>query len=286
LTVADVLKRGPADRADSQFAPGTVITHIDGVALGDDVNPWSLLDRKAGERVRLKAKSASGEVFEEVIKAIPERRERRLRYLRWMERLRDLTDELSGGRVGYVHVEGMNDPSFRSFYQETLGRQSDKDALIVDTRYNGGGWLHDDLAAFLQGEDYLTVVPRDKEPGSFGAESFERWNRPVAVVTNESNYSDAFIFPWTFRELGLGKLVGMPVAATGTAVWWERLIDPNIVFGIPQVGMIDSEGSYMENFDLVPDVLVKNDAESVARGEDKQIAAAVKVLLEDLDAAD
>ncbi|MEM8995664.1 MAG: hypothetical protein AAGF23_12835, partial [Acidobacteriota bacterium] len=79
LTVAEVLKRGPADRADSRFEPGTVITHIDGVALGEDVNPWSLLDRKAGERVRLRAKSASGEAFEEVIKAIPERRERRLR---------------------------------------------------------------------------------------------------------------------------------------------------------------------------------------------------------------
>ena len=286
LKVADVLRRGPADRAESRLGPGVVITHIDGTELSETVNPWALLDRKAGERVRLGLRDASGEAFDEVVKAILEREERRLRYLRWMERLREMADELSGGRVGYVHVEGMNDRSYRSFYQETLGRQSDKEALIVDTRYNGGGWLHDDLAAFLQGEKYLTVVPRDKEPGSFGAESFERWTRPVAVIQNESNYSDAFIFPWTFKELGLGTLVGMPVAATGTAVWWERLIDPDIVFGIPQVGMVDSEGNYMENFDLMPDVLVKNDAESVARGEDKQLAAAVRTLLEQLDAGE
>ncbi len=112
-----------------------------------------------------------------------------------------------------------------------------------------------------------------------------RWTRPVAVLQNEANYSDAFLFPWVFAELDLGPLVGMPVAGTGTAVWWERLIDPAIVFGIPQVGMIDRRGNYMENFELQPDIEVRNPPESVAAGEDRQLEAAVEVLLSELDAS-
>jgi C-terminal processing protease CtpA/Prc len=105
------------------------------------------------------------------------------------------------------------------------------------------------------------------------------------VLQNEANYSDAYVAPWVIQQLGLAPLVGAPVAGTGTAVWWERLMNPDIVFGIPQVGMLDREGRYLENQDLHPDVEVYNDPESVARGEDRQLAAAVRLLLEELDAA-
>lgn len=279
LKVAEVLKRGPADRSGSRLAPGVVITHIDGTRLGADTNPWPLLNHKKGKRVRLGLKGEAGKTWEEVIEPISGGEERGLRYEHWIETLREKTEELSDGRVGYVHVRGMNDASFRRFYQDTLGRMSDKEALIVDTRWNGGGWLHDDLAAFFQGKDYLTVTPRGKEPGSFGAESTYRWSRPVAVLQNEANYSDAHIFPWTFKELGLGTLVGMPVAGTGTAVWWETLIDGRTVFGIPQVGMIDPRGGYIENQDLLPDIEVQNTPESIEAGEDLQLKAAIDALL-------
>ena len=285
LKVADVYKRGPADRDDSVLVAGSVITHIDGTELTAETNPWALLNHQAGKRTRLTVRQADGSTADEVIEPIPGRAERGLRYERWIQRLRDKTEELSGGRIGYVHVQGMNDASFRRFYQDALGKMSDKEALIIDTRYNGGGWLHDDLAAFLQAEDYLWITPRGKEVGSFGAESQFRWTRPVAVLQNESNYSDAHIFPWAFKELELGVLVGMPVAGTGTAVWWERLIDGKTVFGIPQVGMVDKEGRYVENQDLEPHVKVQNTPESVLAGEDAQLKAAVDTLLNDLPAA-
>ena len=279
LKISEILKRGPGDRSESRLGPGITITHIDGVELSSETNPWALLNHKEGKRVRLDLLDEQGEAWQEVIEPIPGGEERGLRYERWVERLRAKTEELSGGRVGYVHVRSMNDASFRRFYQDTLGRMSDKEALIVDTRWNGGGWLHDDLAAFLQGRDYLRIVPRGKEPGSFGAESIFRWTRPVAVLQNEANYSDGHIFPWVFKELELGPLVGMPVAGTGTAVWWERLIDQQTVFGIPQVGMLDPRGEYMENQDLIPDVQVQNTPESIAAGEDLQLKAAVDALL-------
>ena len=206
-----------------------------------------------------------------------------LMYERWIRGRRELVDKLSEGRVGYVHIQGMNDGSFRRFYRDVLGRNSDKEALIVDTRFNGGGWLHDDLVAFLGGKDYIYFKPRGKEVGDLGAEPAFRWSRPVVVLQSESNYSDAHMFPYAFKQLQLGKLVGTPVPGTGTAVWWETLIDPSVVFGIPQVGMVTPEGEFLENLELEPDVLVYNTPESVARGEDLQLAKSVEVLLEQLD---
>ena len=283
LRVAEVLDKGPADKATSTIAAGTIVTAIDGVPLSGNVNPWSLLDRKAGRPVLLTlASEVEGEGREEVLKPITLREESDLLYERWVRGREELTDRLSAGRIGYVHVRGMGDGSFRRIYRDALGKHGAKEALVLDTRFNGGGWLHDDLVTFLGGEEYAWFVPRGKARGLMGAEPARRWARPVAVLQNEGNYSDAHFFPYAFSTLKLGKLVGTPVAGTATAVWWERLMDPDLVFGIPQVGMQTEEGRYLENLQLDPDVLVFNDPESVARGEDKQLEAAVRVLLEDL----
>jgi len=99
------------------------------------------------------------------------------------------------------------------------------------------------------------------------------------VLINERNYSDAHIFPYAFQKLGIGPLVGAPVAGTGTAVWWETQIDGTLNFGIPQVGMLELGGRYIENLDLNPDVLVLHDPESAANGDDPQLKKAVETLL-------
>ena len=134
-------------------------------------------------------------------------------------------EELSGGKVGYVHVQGMNDQSYRTTYEDVLGKAAGKEALIVDTRFNGGGWLHDDLVTFLSGKKYLSFSPQGATPTA--SEPANKWTNPSTVLMSESNYSDAFIFPYAYKSLGIGKLIGMPVPGTGTAVWWEQQIDPS-----------------------------------------------------------
>ena len=173
----------------------------------------------------------------------------------------------------------MDDASFRVAYSEILGRHNDKLAIIVDTRFNGGGWLHDDLATLLSGKKYMTFFPRGRE---ISQEPLGKWHKKSIVLMSEGNYSDAHMFPYTYKALGIGKLVGMPVPGTGTAVWWERLIDPSIVFGIPQIGMKGLDGKLLENQELMPDYLVKNDYKSASENRDKQLEKAVKVLLKDL----
>lgn len=279
LLVVEVLAGGPCADADTKVRPGHVLVSIDGADLTADVNPWALLNRKAGKRIRLGFHDASEQPYEQVVRPIGDGAEAGLLYRRLIERRRTIVDEASGGKIGYVHVAGMNDHSFREAFRDTLGRNADKDALIVDTRFNGGGWLHDDLVVFLSGKRYMDFVPRGKERGSMGGEPLHRWDKPSCVLISEGNYSDAHLFPVAYRIHGLGKLIGAGVAGTGTAVWWERLIDPSLVFGIPQVGMVDEQGRYMENTTLMPDVLVLTDPEQIAKGVDEQLLAGVTELL-------
>ena len=189
--------------------------------------------------------------------------------------------KLSGGRVGYVHVEGMDSESFRRVFSEMLGKYRTCEAIIVDTRHNGGGWLHDDLVTLLSGKEYMRFEPRGQYIGS---DPFTKWTKPSCVLIGEDNYSDACGFPYAYKALGLGKLIGAPVPGTMTAVWWENQIDPSIVFGIPQVAVTAvKEGRYIENMQIEPDILVYNDPASVLKGEDRQLEAAVAEMLKEID---
>ena len=283
LKVAEVLQRGPCDSADSRIEAGAVITHFNGVRLTSDINPWELLNRQSGKALRLAIVNPAGEEWEEIVRPASRGAVGGWMYERWIRHRRQMCEQWSSGRIGYVHVQGMNDASFRRVYSETLGLNNEKEALIVDTRFNGGGWLHEDLATFLSGQAYCEFAPRGHKDGGLGGEPINKWTRPVVVLQSESNYSDAHFFPWAFREKGVGKLIGAPVPGTATAVWWENQINPAIVFGIPQVGMVTRDGQYLENNQLEPDVLILNDPPAMAAGQDLQLKRAVEELLKDLE---
>lgn len=242
---------------------------------GQDYFP--LLEGKAGRKVLLAIYNpATGKRFDITIKAISMGEQSNLLYKRWVERCRNIVDKLSEGRIGYVHVKGMDSQSFREVYSEVLGRCRNKEAIIVDTRHNGGGWLHDDLATLLSGKEYQRFVPRGQYIGS---DPFNKWLKPSCVLVCEDNYSNAHGFPWVYKELKIGKLIGAPVPGTMTAVWWENQIDPSIVFGIPQVGCMDMRGQYAENHQLSPNIEVYNTPEKALAGEDQQLEAAVQEML-------
>jgi C-terminal processing protease CtpA/Prc len=272
---------GPTAKEGSKIKTGVIIEKIDGVEIQQSTNVNRLLNRKAGKNTLLSLYDPDTEErWEETVKPVSRGRENELRYRRWIANCRQIVDNLSNGRIGYVHVRGMNDRSFRTVYEDVLGRHVNKEALIVDTRFNGGGWLHDDLATFLAGEKYMTFVPRGQ---NLGEEPQFKWRRPSIVVMSESNYSDAHMFPFAYKALNIGKLLGMPVPGTGTAVWWERLQDRSLVFGIPQVGMVNESGEYLENTQLEPDIRVPLEPGIVSKGRDQQLERAVQELLAELD---
>ena len=277
LRIAEVLPGGVLNLADGKIAAGDIITAIDGHAIAAGENWIPLLAGKAGKKIAVTVKSG-GKEKELFVKPVSS--ESDLLYRRWVRQREEMVERLSGGRIGYVHVQDMDSPSFREVYSKALGKYRTCDALIVDTRHNGGGWLHDDLVTLLGGKAYVQWQPRGQY---IGTEPYNKWTKPSCVLVCEDCYSDASGFPFAYRALGIGKLIGAPVPGTMTAVWWETMINSEMVFGIPEVGgWLPEEGHYLENYQIEPDILVYNDPASMLAGEDKQLEAAVAEMLKGL----
>jgi Tol biopolymer transport system component/C-terminal processing protease CtpA/Prc len=281
IRILEIIDESPLEQAESKIDSGTVIEAIDGHRITAGENWYPLLNRKAGELVRLSLRDPDdGTTWDEKVRPISLGAERRLLYQRWVRSRRAEVDRLSGGRLGYAHIRGMSDGPFREIYEEIFGRELTKEAIVLDTRFNGGGNLDEALTVFLSGEVFMTAWPR----GQFvGSEPSRRWNKPSIVIQNEGNYSDAHCFPNAYRTLGLGTIVGMQVPGTCTAVWWETLQDRTLYFGIPQVTWKDADGDALENQHFDPDIEVDNDPKLEAEGRDQQLETAVEVLLAELD---
>ena len=283
LRIKEIMAKSPFAIKKCDVVPGCIIEKIDGQVIKAGMDYFPLLEGKAGKNVLVAMYNpATGKRFDVNVKAISGGAQNELLYKRWVDRNRRMVDELSGGRIAYVHVKGMDSPSFRTVYSELLSdKNRQKEAVIVDTRHNGGGWLHDDLATLLSGKEYQRFIPQGQYVGS---DPHNKWLKPSCVLVCEDNYSNAHGFPWVYKELGIGKLIGAPVPGTMTAVWWETQMDPSIVFGIPQVGCVDKNGKYMENNQLQPDIEVYNKPEDSLKGIDEQLATAVKEMLKVADA--
>ncbi len=279
LKIEEIIARGPLSSKKVGLQAGDVITAIEGKEIKVGIDWMPMLDGKIGRKTQLTVKKADGTVKDVMVKPMSNGQVSDLLYTRWVKRNQHIVDSLSNGRLAYVHVKGMDSPSFRTVYDELLGKYRNREAVIVDTRYNGGGWLHNDMALLLGGKEYVRFSPRGQYIGS---EPFSQWTKPSVMLINESNYSDAHGTPYVYKTLGLGELIGAPVPGTMTAVWWETQIDPNIVFGIPQVTSLDMNGKALENQQLNPDIIVYNKPEDVMNGHDAQLKAAVDHLLKKL----
>ena len=275
IRIKEVIKGGTLYIADPEIKEGDIITAIDGTEIKAGTDWYGLLRMKGGKKMLVSIRKGGKKAVEMYVE--PAFTDVTQLYRRWVEQREKMVEELSGGKIGYVHVEGMDSESFRTVYSDLLGKYRTCEAVIVDTRHNGGGWLHDDLATLLDGTGYIRFEPRGQY---ISTEPYNKWTKPSCVLMGEDNYSDACGFPYVYRALGIGKLIGAPVPGTMTAVWWETLIDNTMVFGIPQVGAFGvKEGRYLENMQIEPDIEVYNDPASVLRGEDKQLEAAVKEMM-------
>lgn len=279
LLIKEVLKGGVIYSQAPQIKAGDIIEAVDGVKIAAGQDYFPVLRMKAGKKVTLTVRSKGGKPENIIVKTAYS--DAADLYERWVEQRAEMVRKLSGGKVGYVHVEGMDSDSYRRVFSDLLGKYRSCEAVIVDTRHNGGGWLHDDLATLLSGKAYARFEPRGQY---IGTDPWNKWNKPSCVLIGEDNYSDASGFPYIYKSLGIGKLIGAPVAGTMTAVWWETQIDPTLVFGIPQVGVIGiKDGRYLENLEIQPDILVYNDPASVLRGEDRQLEAAVREMMKEIE---
>jgi C-terminal processing protease CtpA/Prc len=171
----------------------------------------------------------------------------------------------------------MNDGAYRSTFEEVMGKFPHREGLVVDVRWNGGGDLVADLAMFLSGRKFFDYATDTR---STGFEPNFRWTKPSIALTNEAAYSDGHCFSWAYQHLGIGQLVGQAVPGTCTFAGWESLQN-GVRWGVPGMGVKDADsGRYLENWQTEVDLPVWNAYEVVSRGQDQQLEAAVRALLE------
>jgi tricorn protease len=279
IRIAEVIAGGPLDKAAFNIEPGMIIEKIDGETITPDRDIAMFLNRKADQIVLLEVTGPGIEGSKQItVKPITLGQERSLLYRRFVRINEREVDEKSGGRLGYVHIPGMSDGPYRDVIREMLGKYSDRDGVIVDARFNGGGDLVADLAMFFTGESFNTYAVADKD---VGGEPTSRWTKPTLSIINEGMYSDGHCYASAYTELGIGTTVGMPVPGTCSFAGWEGLPD-GTRWGVVPVSARNMSDEWMENNQTEPMIEVKNMPGYVDRGIDQQLEKAIEVLLEEV----
>ncbi len=280
LKIAEVVEGGPFDKGKSKVKAGCIIEKIDGVEIKKGMDYYPLLNNKAGKTV-LVTVSEGKNSWEETVKPISHGTMNELLYNRWIKHNEATVAKLSKGKLGYVHIRSMGDASYRDVYSQILGKYNLCDGVVIDTRFNGGGRLHEDIEILFSGEKYLEQVINDSVACVMPS---RRYNKPSVMIIGEANYSNAHGTPWVYKHKKMGTLIGMPVPGTMSSVTWETLQDPSLYFGLPVVGYRTEQGNWLENTQLEPDVKVRNTPEKMASGVDEQLEAAVKELQKEVKA--
>jgi len=269
--------RSPLTEIGVDARQGDYVLSIDGQPLLATENPYRLLRHKAGGTVELLLNGAPSEEGARRVKVRPIASETELFYLDMVLRRRALVSELSGGRLGYLHVPDMGADGIREFIKWYYG-QIRREGLVVDVRNNGGGNVSQMLIERLGRRLLGTSFARNAEfTSSYPSAVF---TGPMVCLLNENSASDGDIFPWMFRAAGLGPLIGK--RSWGGVVGITNhgpLIDGGQV-NVPEFGYADAGGQWsVEGIGVVPDIEVENDPSALLSGRDPQLERGVEELL-------
>ncbi len=259
---------------------GDTLTHIDGVSITPYTTIDSLLADKVGKRIRLVFKRGE-ESINAQMDGLSRRDHHELHYKFKTAERKALVDELSAGRLGYVHIPAMGTKDYDNFIRDVFKDNADKEALVIDVRGNSGGRIHDLIATFLLKKHYgfstsrRMSVERRLEPRRI-------WYRPSIVLVDEASFSDGEIFPIIYQELKLGKVIGMPSSGSVIGTWQYDLIDGSSM-RMPGSGWYKLDGTNMEGTGAMPDILVDLTPNDIIQNRDVQLIRAIEEILQDLD---
>ncbi len=279
--VTHVYEDGPADKDWVRVGVGDYLIAINGKPVRAGDNYWQMLNNRLNRKaeVTFNNKPTEDGAWQTRIETITSGAYSQLRYERWVKNERKKVDELSAGRIGYLHIQAMNPPSLRKFEKE-IREFRDKEALVIDQRWNGGGNIEQELLAILVQREYQIWQPRGTEPTG---RPFAGFFGPKVVLQNWRSASNAEMFPAGFRALGLGKVIGTPTMGAVIGTGSYSLIDGSTV-RTPGVGVFlaDAKHTNMENYGVQPDILVDNSPADNLAGRDRQLEVAVEELMKQL----
>ena len=273
--------RSPLNETGINANVGDYIIAVNGRSVKSVVNFYELLENTQGKSVELLLSKSPSLKNSWKVMVTPIASETGLRYLQWAQSRAEYVNKLSDGRIGYVHLPNTHYEGNRSLFKNFLP-QTNKEAMIIDDRYNGGGFIPEHMITWLARKPLNYWKRRGVEPTKTPQFAHDG---PKAMLINGYSSSGGDALPYYFRQAGLGKLIG-----TRT---WGGLIgisgNPGLVDGGSVIAatfrILDNEGNWIiENEGVSPDIEVIDRPELIQAGQDPSIERAVKELLKELKA--
>lgn len=281
LKIADVIPRGPADQVESRLAAGEIILTIDGMKVDRSFDLTQVLNGRLDRDISLRVRGADKKATERdvVLRPTTYSAVRSQLYRKWMDSNREQVKTLAKGKLGYLHIRGMNWPSFLEFERELYDVAYGKDGLIIDVRDNGGGFTTDHLLTALTQPRHAITVPRGGGSGyPHSRMVYATWDKPIVVLCNQNSYSNAEIFSHAIKGLGRGKVVGVPTAGGVISTGIAPIMDVGILRRPFRGWFVRGTGEDMELNGCVPHEIVWPRPTEIPSGKDRQLETAVKVL--------
>jgi len=278
--VGHIYDEGPADHDYVKIEEGNYILKVNGVPLSSEEDWAQRMNQVIGSRAEftLNESPTLQDSWETRISPISFGGMMGLMYQKWVRTNRAYVMDKSDGRIGYAHIAGMGHGNYLEFLRD-LNRHYNEDALIIDVRYNGGGNIEEALIDVLERRPYQINRYRDFQEtprpglGFFG---------PIAVLINESCYSNAEMFPQAVKDRELGTIIGVPTYGAVIGVSLYGLIDGSFI-GVPSSGVYRLDGVSLENNPVQPDIYVDNSPKDNLAGFDRQLETAIDFLLGELE---
>jgi tricorn protease len=283
LRITGIVPDSPAALADEQIAVGDYLFAINNEPLGPASSLDELLQRMAGRRVVLRVGQPGGLTREIAVQPVAAYQYEQLRYQAWALANEEYVHHVSGGRLGYVHIREMSYDAYQQFLADLDAETYSKEGVVIDVRFNPGGHIATFILDVLSRRSVLRSGYRDQPSVDAGYFHGNRvLSKPTVLVINERSLSNTEGFVEGYRRLGLGTVVGRPTggAVISTIEW--RLLD-GAPFRLPRYKVATLEGEDLEGQGRPPDVDVALPLGAGAHGEDPQLDAAVRVLLQQID---
>ena len=286
LKVRDVLPESPSDKVKSRLKAGDIILSIDGTRVDPSMDLTQVLNGPLDRDIQLVVQRAKEDASEELnltLRPIPYGRVRPLLYEQWLETNRQMVEKLSNGKLGYLHIQAMDESSFLEFEQQLYNVGYGKEGLVIDVRDNGGGSTTDHLLTSLTQPKHAITVPRGGGTGyPHDRMIYATWSKPIVVLCNQNSYSNAEIFSHAIKVLGRGKLVGVQTAGGVVSTGAARINDIGVLRAPFRGWFSIRDGKDMELHGAEPDFIVWPAPGELPAGIDKQLEKGVEVLLEEV----
>ena len=272
-------RRSPLTEQGVDVKEGDYLISINGKEVTASTNPYYFLENRSGKPVEITVSSKLTTADKRTSLIKPVSGEQELMYIKWVNERRVMVDKLSGGRIGYIHVPNTSIEGNRELFQG-MYTYYDREALIIDDRYNGGGFIPDRMADLLDRHSLIYWHRNGLLP--FKSPNISH-DGPKAMLINGYSSSGGDAFPYFFKKMGLGKLIGTRtwgglVGYSGNA----GLVDGGNI-SVPQFGAFEEDkGWIIEGIGVYPDIEVVDRPEQLAKGIDPCIEKAVEVLLQEL----